>query len=572
MALPEGEQLWVDLDIDAWNSAGKDGRGRAPFEAGARTRWNQLAADTRQQMRDALQGHHYHDEQVRAQTASLGHEPTKEDIDGLRRYMLKLDDLIDERQNLGQSIAALRTLRSVEADTGGRVVTLLNRSETTNRAERTALIDSRTRLQAVLDGHDRRQQREHARRENARREEQQQSRKRRQEELQNVQSPGIIENDGNDSDGQRSTSVFAEELLRGQAADEERSDTESEQGESIRQAQGQLSSAWAGPASLGSGAMGTCEVFVKQNSDGIIVDRVAIKDARAGQSDKFQHHELTDMPAEVAAMYKLRPLKGSERIVKIRNWRRYPLDYQEYDYRIYTEYCGHGDLHSLVKKYWPARRLDPAEPEIPEGQRDWIPEPFLWAVFESLATAGVLMLRGDLEPPMSRMWESIVHGDLKLSNVFLGEPSRDHYRGSPQAKLGDFGVSLIIKQAHQCLPEEEEPEMADFFANAQKDMPEGEKGFGTPNARPPEQKFQVAVEEKWQPDSRANVWGVGFVLWSLIKGIDQDKTLNDFDGANTEGRKPARFIKAARNQYSYKLRRLIRNCLNWNRNQRPTFD
>ena len=46
------------------------------------------------------------------------------------------------------------------------------------------------------------------------------------------------------------------------------------------------------------------------------------------------------------------------------------------------------------------------------------------------------------------------------------------------SQLGDFGVSLIIRQDDQCLPE-------DFFALANRDMPESEKGFGTRNARPP---------------------------------------------------------------------------------------
>lgn len=75
------------------------------------------------------------------------------------------------------------------------------------------------------------------------------------------------------------------------------------------------------------------------------------------------------------------------------------------------EYCGYGDLLDVGERYWNG---DDTEP---------IPEPFLLALFESLATVGNLMWRGDVEDSREE-WRGIMHGDLKPNNVFLGNKTR----------------------------------------------------------------------------------------------------------------------------------------------------
>lgn len=71
---------------------------------------------------------------------------------------------------------------------------------------------------------------------------------------------------------------------------------------------------------------------------------------------------------------------------------------------------------------------DPVEHEdervLPEDEQDWLPEPFVWSVFESLAKVGLLMHRGTVpqsadnqpnaagETPFSQ----IIHMDIKPAN------------------------------------------------------------------------------------------------------------------------------------------------------------
>ncbi|EME38902.1 hypothetical protein DOTSEDRAFT_83554 [Dothistroma septosporum NZE10] len=61
-------------------------------------------------------------------------------------------------------------------------------------------------------------------------------------------------------------------------------------------------------------------------------------------------------------------------------------------------------------------------------------------------TAGLLMERGRVEKVPDGLyqdWKEIVHGDLKLSTVFLGDNTSEVFRGYPQAKLGDIGSTVI---------------------------------------------------------------------------------------------------------------------------------
>ncbi|KAF2216108.1 hypothetical protein CERZMDRAFT_82148 [Cercospora zeae-maydis SCOH1-5] len=75
-----------------------------------------------------------------------------------------------------------------------------------------------------------------------------------------------------------------------------------------------------------------------------------------------------------------------------------------------------------------------------------LPEPFIWSLVESLATAGLLMERGELESNGILPWDTIIHRDLKPGNLFVSDPSTGRYRGYPQIKVGDFGFALLESQ------------------------------------------------------------------------------------------------------------------------------
>lgn len=88
------------------------------------------------------------------------------------------------------------------------------------------------------------------------------------------------------------------------------------------------------------------------------------------------------------------------------------------------------------KRYWEAKQaneeFDEPQPDDEAGddaEKEWLPEPFLWSVFESLATACLLMQRGAIvrvehgikdgttaaDPPWSEAW----HLDFKPGNSEL---------------------------------------------------------------------------------------------------------------------------------------------------------
>lgn len=74
------------------------------------------------------------------------------------------------------------------------------------------------------------------------------------------------------------------------------------------------------------------------------------------------------------------------------------------------EYCPFGDMWNLLR-----------------AQLDfYVPEPFVWFFFETLAKAGLLMERGDLEQYRGDgFWKLVLHRDLKLENsraALLSEP------------------------------------------------------------------------------------------------------------------------------------------------------
>ncbi|KAI7588572.1 hypothetical protein KC346_g16985 [Hortaea werneckii] len=260
-------------------------------------------------------------------------------------------------------------------------------------------------------------------------------------------------------------------------------------------------------------------------------------------------------------MLRLRSRVGApECIVRIRNWR---LQSEKRMYRLLMEYCPYGDLADLVwnSVYSRARqRLDEQE----DGKRNlplWVPEPFIWSVFESLATAGLLMAKGELDanPGEPHWWEEIIHRDFKLANIFLGENLESRYRGYPSTKLGDFGLSLILRKDDNRTNEE--------FT-----------GVGTKGARAPEQAHTYYA----RPSAATNVWGIGIIIWSLISLEETDETLDwdndavldripeqgpEFDAIWARKKVPE-IDKNAEQFYSKELVGLMRECLRFDPNMR----
>ncbi|KAI7086039.1 hypothetical protein KC356_g5397 [Hortaea werneckii] len=330
------------------------------------------------------------------------------------------------------------------------------------------------------------------------------------------------------------------------------------------------------------------ELWLKRDSAGLVVDRIVVKDSDYSTdremwsaADIIWTEDVRDtkglalIPTEVAALYNLRSRKGSETIIEARGWRVFP---PQLTIRLYTTYCPFGDLKQYIGWYsdnFPDDE-DPAFDGLDdeafnevvrdfhrnrdEIARDWLPEPFLWHVFESLVIAGLLMERGELDPGPISFWEQILHLDYKCSNVFLDLPSHERYTSYPMPRMGDFGLCTIKKM--------NDPRKAEDYV----------VGNGTRGNRPAEQMHHLYGKQR-KPrmmDSRTNVWGVGIVLWSLIELEEGDHRLefdskdDDCDGDPERLNEPA-FRPRASEHYSVELLELITACTRYEQKDRPYF-
>lgn len=119
------------------------------------------------------------------------------------------------------------------------------------------------------------------------------------------------------------------------------------------------------------------------------------------------------MPMEVKMMRKMAETDCPS-VVGYIAYRRYLHDQV---HRIYMEYCPHGDLRRLYRRYRRFRFVRACvgmDFEILTLSRLYMPEPFLWDVFHYLVEAAVAMRYG----PTDGSWNGheIVHRDIKPGN------------------------------------------------------------------------------------------------------------------------------------------------------------
>ena len=101
--------------------------------------------------------------------------------------------------------------------------------------------------------------------------------------------------------------------------------------------------------------------------------------------------------------------------------------------QLYYDYYPGGDLYKIIFRYYEAC--------------EQVPESFIWHCFLQLSEALAYIHHGFdrremSEPPPSSQWQSIIHGDIKPENVFLGPPSSNS-NGYPSLVLGDFGLARM---------------------------------------------------------------------------------------------------------------------------------
>jgi hypothetical protein len=84
------------------------------------------------------------------------------------------------------------------------------------------------------------------------------------------------------------------------------------------------------------------------------------------------------IPLELACYHTL-VKKNAARVVRTRrrNYDPHSVDHETLSFKVYTTWCKHGGLDQLIQLY--------------RDENDYLPEPFIWSVAESLCRAGLAM-------------------------------------------------------------------------------------------------------------------------------------------------------------------------------------
>ncbi|KIM65896.1 hypothetical protein SCLCIDRAFT_111837 [Scleroderma citrinum Foug A] len=257
---------------------------------------------------------------------------------------------------------------------------------------------------------------------------------------------------------------------------------------------------------IGNGSFGIIRK-VKRKMDGMIFARKELNFERMSERDRKQ------IVAEVNILKDL----DHEHIVRYHD--RY-VDREAGILYILMEYCGGGDLSSIIKQAQKHNRL--------------VPEDTIWHYFMQI----LLALQHCHHPPTQgkdsegrERRPQILHRDLKPDNVFLDELNN--------VKLGDFGLSKALAQAS--------------FANTY---------VGTPYYMSPELMQEKAY------DSKSDIWSLGCLIYELCAlkpPFHEAKTHAELSIFIRNGR-----IPPLPRGYSQALSGVIKAMLNLNPAMRPS--
>lgn len=163
---------------------------------------------------------------------------------------------------------------------------------------------------------------------------------------------------------------------------------------------------------VGSGGYGNCLLLQKRSNSTLRVCKV----------QKRQKSNLE--PLEIEILRDI--LDDHPRIVRLHEAIAHPHTMQ-----LYFDYYPGGDLFKVIARYYEAWQV--------------VPESFIWHCFLQLSEALAYIHYGYDRRQVCGLpsgWQSIIHGDIKPENIFLGPPTPDSH-GYPSLVLGDFGLATI---------------------------------------------------------------------------------------------------------------------------------
>ncbi|KAK3708754.1 hypothetical protein LTR37_011275 [Vermiconidia calcicola] len=308
---------------------------------------------------------------------------------------------------------------------------------------------------------------------------------------------------------------------------------------------------------LGTGGMGAVFLY-RRYDDNRVVDRVVAKDCYVDHASWSQYHNWdgdyrdpsTREHIEIACMRRVRDIPGLKCVIM----RGEPEVKDEWMfYRIYMGFCPHKSLYDIVRQRDGSNMMD----LLPYHEKIPIPEPAIWAFFNDLVDAFLVLQYGAVEEEDAKArWRPIVHRDVKLDNVFLDTPGIE-FPSYPTARLGDFGLAVVTDETDANNPV------------AFND------GTGTRGWRAPEQclhfsKDTLLPRQAWQGEKlgeKTNVWGIGAIL---IRLMNRDPIPDGPSWKNGEPAEPA--LKASSDViYSEQLREHAQNCVQYDPELRPSL-
>ncbi|KAG9516806.1 DUF1365-domain-containing protein, partial [Aureobasidium melanogenum] len=176
-----------------------------------------------------------------------------------------------------------------------------------------------------------------------------------------------------------------------------------------------------------------------------------------------------------------------------------PITYRIPSYKLYFEYCPHGDLHTQIMAQREEKRsYRVSKAKTPGGHprrklqviRD-VPfhEGFIWRMFEALAKCAVAMERAN-----------VLHGDLCPTNIFLGASDPNRFKIWPIPKLSDFGSSRHIDFMTR-----------NRFGTWEEAM---QVSFTPPELARPNGEYEVPG---LKVTHKTNVWQIGMVIACMMR-------------------------------------------------------
>jgi serine/threonine protein kinase len=241
---------------------------------------------------------------------------------------------------------------------------------------------------------------------------------------------------------------------------------------------------WYGqPHYLGGGGCGQAHLWLAVDEEEKILERIVVKDCwldlgswrdvnqwvgNPHDVEEREHREI-HFHRSIHPNNRGEDREGSEYVARMFHAETFP---EQMAYRMYLQYYPHGDLNGVCGLYVKAMKdfnktkrkgrakgtprgktRKVADTEEEEPKAPFVPEPFLWSVLEALTRACIVFEhRSTDEGLASPKWNSIVHRDIKLDNIYLDAPSDDIYQSYPQAILADLGLAIQTNKSDRRNP------------------------------------------------------------------------------------------------------------------------